>query len=154
MISCQFVFAGMKTNVYEQELTSGKFLYQSDLPTLTSLTVCFWLKLINNGNGYYPIIFSVATPGWWYLSYPHFDKSTLCLLEMLPSDVFIGGEVSIIKTRVQRDEFKSGYLEKRLSVITYIYLYIDCWICLNVPIRRYSGTVSYCTALPKIMLPH
>ena len=105
----------MKTNVYEQELTSRKFLYQSDLPTLTSLTVCFWLKLINNGNGYYPIIFSVATPGWWHLSYPHFDKSTLCLLEMLPSDVYIGEEVSIIKTRVQWDEFKGGYLETRLG---------------------------------------
>ena len=66
---------------------------------------------------------------------------------MLPSDVFIGGEVSIIKTRVQRDEFKGGYLEKRLPVITYcIYTYI--LTAESVLMYPLEGTVEQCLIVP------
>ena len=51
----------METNVYEQERTTDKYLYQEGLPALTSLTVCFWVKLNNLDNEAY--LFSVAASG-------------------------------------------------------------------------------------------
>ena len=55
---------------------------------------------------------------------------------------------------VQWDNFKGGYLPWGTSHCTNLYIYIDCWIRLNVSIRGYSNIVSHCTTLPKIMLPH
>ena len=81
-----FVFAGTKTNVYEQELTTAKYLYQVGLPTLKSLTICFWLKLINNGRDKYPAVVSIAAPGRWITPKSHSDEHAVLTIRIVSPD--------------------------------------------------------------------
>ena len=67
----------MKTNVYEQELTTEKYLYQSGLPKLEALTACFWLKLNDRIRGKTLAVVSLTTPGEWTIPNTHFYESTV-----------------------------------------------------------------------------
>ena len=81
-----FVFAGTKTNVYEQELTTAKYLYQIGLPSLASLTICFWLKLINNGRNTKPAVVSIAAPGRWITPNTHSDEHTAVTISIASAE--------------------------------------------------------------------
>ena len=41
----KYFFAGRVLEVYHQERTTSKFLYQSGLPAMSQASLCFWAKL-------------------------------------------------------------------------------------------------------------
>ena len=51
------------SGVYHQQSTTDAYLYQKNLPALTSFTVCFWINLHHSNKMKSETLFSIFVPG-------------------------------------------------------------------------------------------
>ena len=59
---------GQSLQVYHQERTITKYLYQKDLPAMSEMSLCFWMKLeVDDDNRGDDWLVSVSLPGTGYI---------------------------------------------------------------------------------------
>ena len=61
-------FIGRLVDVYHQERTTDKYLYEYGLPAMTEMSLCFWMKLeADDDNRTRDWLLSIAWPGEHYI---------------------------------------------------------------------------------------
>ena len=58
---CMYIFVVILP-VYNQELTTTKYLYQSGLPAMSEMSVCFWLNMEDGDDRIDDFLVSIAHP--------------------------------------------------------------------------------------------
>ena len=58
-----FMISGRKLEVYHQEFTIDKYLYQTELPEMSAVTTCFWLNVGEDADRSSDVLLSIIHPG-------------------------------------------------------------------------------------------
>ena len=74
---------GQLVQVYHQERTTDKYLYQENLPAMSEMSLCFWMRLENDDdNRWHDWLVSISTLGTYhiYILIQSFNSAFKCVL--------------------------------------------------------------------------